>query len=297
MDPKTAGISSSLATPPLDERFADINGARMRYLRAGSGPELVLVHGLMGYSFSWRFTIPALSRHATVYAVDLLGAGFSDRPPGLDRRMRPTAARLLRFLETVGISSFDLLGTSHGGAVAMIAAALARGRPDLRLRKLVLVAPVNPWSRHGRRLAPLVGSRFGSRLFVSAMKHMHWTYPYWLARLYGDPQRIPPGTLEGYVAPTSLPGSFEHGTGIVKHWTQDLKELESVIPSLADIPTLLVWGSRDAAVDPRSAEKLLPHFRQCELVVLPGVGHLPYEEAPDPFNAALLAFLARGDQR
>jgi pimeloyl-ACP methyl ester carboxylesterase len=269
----------------------------MRYLRAGSGPALVLVHGLMGYSFSWRFTIPALSRHATVYAPDLLGAGFSDRPPGLDRRMRPTAARLLCFLDIVGISSFDLLGTSHGGAVAMIAAARARARADLRLRKLVLAAPVNPWSRHGRRLAPLIGSRLGSRLFVSAMKHMHWTYPYWLARLYGDPKRIPPGTLEGYVAPTSLPGSFEHGTGIVKSWTRDLKELESVIPSLADISTLLVWGSRDRAVDPRSAEKLRLHFRQCELVVFPGVGHLPYEEAPDRFNAALIEFLSRGDQR
>jgi len=54
----------------------------MRYLSAGSGPPLLLVHGLLGYSFSWRFTIPALAQHATVYAIDLLGTGFSDRPPG-----------------------------------------------------------------------------------------------------------------------------------------------------------------------------------------------------------------------
>jgi pimeloyl-ACP methyl ester carboxylesterase len=52
----------------------------MRYLRAGSGPPLVLLHGLMGYSFSWRFAIPALAPLRTCYAPDLLGAGFSDRP-------------------------------------------------------------------------------------------------------------------------------------------------------------------------------------------------------------------------
>jgi pimeloyl-ACP methyl ester carboxylesterase len=281
----------------MEELFADLDGARMRYLRAGSGPPLVLIHGLMGYSFSWRFTIPALSPRATVYAVDLLGAGYSDRPTKLDRRMRPTAQRLLRFLDAAGISSFDLLGTSHGGAVAMCAASLCQRRRDLDLRQLILVAPVNPWSAHGRLLAPLVGSPLGSRLFVYGMKHMHWTYPFWLARLYGDRKRIPPGTLAGYVAPTSLPYSFEHGTGIVKYWTEDLKELESVIPSLENIRTLLIWGSADAAVDPRSGEKLRQHFRECDLVVFPGVGHLPYEEDPERFNAVLIEFLARGGQR
>ena len=61
----------------------DLDGARMRYLRAGSGPALVLLHGLLGYSFSWRYTMPALAPYATVYAPDMMGAGFSDRPGGM----------------------------------------------------------------------------------------------------------------------------------------------------------------------------------------------------------------------
>src|SRR6202040_3578083 len=127
----------------VEEGWMDLDGARMRYLRAGSGPALILLHGLLGYSFSWRYTIPALAPFATVYAPDMLGAGFSDRPAGLDYSMRATAKRLLRFIEALGISSFDLLGTSHGGAVAMMAAAECVGRSSaLRLRRLVLVAPV-----------------------------------------------------------------------------------------------------------------------------------------------------------
>ena len=274
-----------------EERFVTIDGARMRYLQAGSGPPLVLLHGLMGYSFSWRFTIPALARHATVYAPDQLGTGFSDRPAQLDCRLCAMADRLFKFLDAVGVSSFDLLGTSHGGAVAMMAASMRATRPDFHLRRLILVAPVNPWSPHGRRLAPFIGSPLGSTLFLRSVNHMRWTFPYWLARLYGDSKRIPPGTLEGYEAPVSIPGSFEYAVGVVRHWTNDLRELERIIPTLADIPTLLVWGSADPAVYVQSAEQLRRHFKQCDVVVYPGVGHLPYEEVPEQFSAAVLKFL------
>jgi len=274
-----------------EERFVTIDGARMRYLQAGSGPPLILLHGLMGYSFSWRLTIPALARHATVYAPDQLGTGFSDRPAELDCRLCAMADRLFKFLDAVGVSSFDLLGTSHGGAVAMMAASMRATRPDLHLRKLILVAPVNPWSAHGRRLAPFIGSPLGSTLFLRSANYMSWTFPYWLARLYGDSKRIPPGTLEGYKAPVSIPGSFEYAVGIVSHWTNDLRELERVIPTLADIPTLLVWGSADPAVYAQSAEQLRSHFKHCEVVVYPGVGHLPYEEVPEQFSATVREFL------
>ncbi len=265
----------------------------MRYLQAGSGPPLVLLHGLMGYSFSWRFTIPTLSPHATVYALDQLGTGFSDRPAQLDYRLCATAGRILKFLDAVGVSSFDLLGTSHGGAVAMMAASMCATRPDLNLRNLILVAPVNPWSAHGQRLAPFLGSPPGSILFLRTLRYMHWTFPYLLARLYGDSNRISLGTLEGYKAPVSLPGSFEYAVGIASHWTKDLRELERIVPQLADIPTLLIWGSADPAVYAHSAEQLRRHFKKCEVVIYPGVGHLPYEEVPEQFNATVLEFLKR----
>src|ERR1700694_5269609 len=122
---QSRGVSTLAPAPggEVEECWMELDGARMRYLRAGSGPALILLHGLLGYSFSWRFTIPELARYATVYAPDMLGAGFSDRPAGLDHSMRGTSRRVLRFIERLGISSFDLLGTSHGGAVAMMAAA------------------------------------------------------------------------------------------------------------------------------------------------------------------------------
>ena len=264
----------------------------MRYLQAGRGRALVLIHGLMGYSFSWRFTIPALSPHATLYAIDNMGAGFSVAPEGMDCSMRACAERFLQFVDAVGITDYDLLGTSHGGAVAMMAAALCAERHDPRLKRLVLVAPVNPWSRHGRLLAPLVGSRFGSLLFRHTIARWRFLDYVWLRRMFGDGSRIPPDSIEGYRQPVRKNHAFDYGAQIVRTWIADLSDLEQALPKIREYPTLLMWGTRDRAVSYRSAEKLRQNFKDCRLIFFPRVGHLPYEEEPEKFNQTLIEFLA-----
>ena len=77
----------------------------------------------------------------------------------------------------------------------------------------------------------------------------------------------------------------------MRYWNSGLHDLESALPRIADYRTLLIWGSRDRAVDPGSAAPLQKAFRHCELVEFEGVGHLPYEEAPNEFNCAVLKFL------
>jgi pimeloyl-ACP methyl ester carboxylesterase len=270
----------------------EMDGANLRYLRAGSGPPIVLLHGLLGYSFSWRYTIPALAPHFTVYAPDMMGAGFSDRPKGIDHSMLGACERLLRFVTALGIHSFDLLGTSHGGAVAIMAAAQCLGNKSApQVKHLVLVAPVNPFSAHGKRLAPFFGTWQGAALFRATISRMRFLYPYWHSRMYGDRSHIPRGALEGYMAPLVKPGLFEHALSIVKTWAKDLQQLEMTLPQVANVPTLLMWGSNDTAVYASSAKPLMRFFRNSRLIVFPGIGHLPYEECPEEFNKALLEFL------
>jgi pimeloyl-ACP methyl ester carboxylesterase len=274
----------------------DVDGGRMRYLRTGSGPALVLVHGLLGYSFSWRYVMPAVAPYFTVYAPDMLGAGFSDRAPKIDYSMRATARRLLQFMAKLEISSssFDLLGTSHGGAVAMLAAAeCLRPGSSVEIRKLVLVAPVNPYSAHGKRLAPFFGSRFGAALFRLTVARMTFLFRFGHRRLYADRNNIPPGTLEGYMAPLAVPGFFEHGLNIVRTWTRDLQDLESILPQVGTVPTLFVWGAQDPAVYASSSVPLARHFQDSRTIVFPKVAHLPYEECPAEFNRTLLEFLRK----
>ena len=79
--------------PGVEEHRITINGIEWRYLRAGSGPALLLVHGLMGFSWSWRFNMCELAKSFTVYAPDLPGCGFSQRDDQLADHWRamPTA--------------------------------------------------------------------------------------------------------------------------------------------------------------------------------------------------------------
>ena len=275
----------------VEEHWLDLPDGRMRYLRAGSGPALILVHGLMGYSFSWRFTIPSVAPHATVYAIDNLGAGFSTATEGMDCSVRATAERVLQFADALGIQDFDLLGTSHGGGVAIMVAAISAEGKDPRLHRLVLVAPVNPWSTHGKRLAPFLGTPLGGLFFRNTIERWRSFDYLWLRRLFGDGTKIPPDSLAGYRLPVSKNHAFRHAARIVKYWTADLAELETALPKIRDYPTLLLWGTRDRAVDFRSAEPLRQNFRDARLIAFEGVGHLPYEEAPEDFNRVLRDFL------
>jgi pimeloyl-ACP methyl ester carboxylesterase len=291
----------------IEERWLELPDGRMRYLKTGSGPALILIHGLMGYSFSWRFTIPALAPHATVYAIDNLGAGLSTASDDMDCTIRATAERVLQFADSLGIKDFDLLGTSHGGGVAIMVAAVCRERGaerstersaersaernDSRVQRLVLVAPVNPWSEHGKRLAPFVGSAFGSMLFRNTIERWRSLDHLWLRRMFGDESRIPTDSLEGYRIPVVKNRSLAHGSRVVKSWTADLAELETSLPKIRDYPTLIIWGTKDRAVHFQSAGPLHRNFRDARLVAFEGVGHLPYEEAPQDFNRALVDFL------
>lgn len=282
-------VTPALSPPQVEERFATVDGLRLRYLQTGSGPPLLLLHGLIGYSFSWRFNLAALGRHATCFAVDLPGMGFSDRDASLDCRLPAVAGRLLRFFDAVKIESADVLGTSHGGGVAMMLAAIAEGR----VRRLVLVAPVNPWLRHGRLLAPALGRIPGGGRLQPLVVRLGLLHRFLLHRQYADPRRISPGTLEGYLSAFRIPGTLDHARRVLHGWRADLRELERILPSIAHIPMLAVWGSRDGVVSPASAGPLLRNFARAEVVSLEGAGHVPYEEVPEEFNRAVIGFLAK----
>lgn len=246
--PEEKFMSGAAMGVAVEERWIDLPDGRMHYLKAGSGPALILIHGLMGYSFSWRFTIPALAPYATVYALDNLGAGFSTSKEGMDCTMRATAERILQFADALGIKDFNLLGTSHGGGVAIMLAAVCAERcaetNNARLQRLVLVAPVNPWSPHGKRLAPFLGSNFGSMLFRHTIVRWRSLDYLWLRRMFGDGSKIPPDSLAGYRMPVLKNHSFRHAARIVSNWTADLAELEVALPNIRGYPTLLIWGPR-----------------------------------------------------
>lgn len=275
-----------------EERTITIDGLNWRYWVAGSGPPLLLIHGFLGFSFSWRFNMEPLAKHFSVYAMDLPGCGYSERPDCSDCTLTGDAERVLCFMEKLGIENADIVGSSRGGGLTMILAAIAARTDQLhRIRRLVLVSPINPWSSHGKVLTRLLATTLGGIYVVHVQPRLRIIAKRYFKALYGDPARVAPGTFEGYTAGLDPAGSFEHLLKILRSWHDDLDAIHHALADISGIPTLILWGSRDRAVYPSSIHQLQRQLKNSALVMFPGAGHMPYEEVPEEFNRVLCDFL------
>ena len=290
---KSESTADLAVIPGAEECSVTLDGVRWRYWHAGSGPPLLLIHGFIGYSFSWRFNVEALSRHFSVYAIDLPGCGFSQRTQQTECSLAGDAEAVLRFMEHFDIEQADVVGSSRGGGLAILLAAQSVLRSLNRVRQLVLVSPINPWSSNGRLLTRVLSTAAGGVYVVHIQPRLPIVGKRYFKALYGDPKRIVPGGLEGYAAGLEEPGSFEHLLRIVRSWHRDLNDIERLLPVISSVPTLLLWGSRDTAVYPSSIHQLQRYLKNSALVLLRGVGHLPYEEVPEEFNRIVCDFLLR----
>lgn len=265
----------------LVEHFVTIDGHRIRYLRGGSGPPLLLIHGLMGYAFSWTEIAPALTREFDVIAPDMLNLGLSDRAH-VDASLGGMAARMWRFADQIGLGRVTLIGSSHGGAIAMKMATL----DPSRVASLILVSPAHPWSERSRWQIRLFSTPLGAPLaWAMSLAPRAWM-AVGLHRLYGDPARMRSGTIPGYSRPIDHK-MLAYLLRVARRWRQDFDDLKREISRIADVPTLLIWGDRDSVVGLNTARELRQRFRHCTLEIIRGTGHLPYEEAPAEFLSAL----------
>ena len=99
-----------MAEHGLPMQYSQVDGHRIAYYRGGSGPPLVLVHGITTYSFIWRNLIADLQNDFEVIAVDLLGCGASDKPTGVDYSIKAQGQIIAALLKTLGIQRAQLNG-------------------------------------------------------------------------------------------------------------------------------------------------------------------------------------------
>lgn len=272
-----------------EELDIEVLGARVHCLHAGSGRPMLFLHGLVGSSLNWRRNLGALSRQASVYAIDQLNMGRSQRVRGLDAGLEATADRVAAMMTALGLDEADIVGHSHGGAVAMMVAA----RHRRRVRSLVLFAPANPYSNLSDFLVRVYSTPLGGLAAGSAPYFPEPLQRLALGRMYGDPARMADGSLHGYMNGLRTPGTIRHILAIVRRWFADMGGLKAVLPSLASVPTQLVWGDRDRAVSLDSGRRLKRELGQSELAVVRGGGHVLFEEMPQQANRVMLDWLGR----
>src|SRR5215213_6118962 len=278
---------------PVEEHNVEIDGLPVRYLSAGEGPPLVLLHGAGDNSLDWRWVMPSLAATHRVYAPDLPGSPDSARPaadysPAFFVRF--TAA----FVDALQIGPATFVGNSLGGLIAL---RLALSESD-RVRALVLVDGAGL----GSAINPLFTSVNVSLLGEAAM-------PFWRTRA-GAYQRAwgrtallfahPPGSvprewLAEQCRLAQSPGYLEAHLSVLRAIVSPLGQREVLVdrlPSLK-VPTLVVWGERDRVLPQSQARDAVTHLPEGSLSLIPNCGHMPHVECPDRFLGALEGFLLK----
>jgi pimeloyl-ACP methyl ester carboxylesterase len=274
----------------MKPRTAMLHGRPVTYAQAGSGPVLLLVHGMGGGYENWREVIGPLARNYTVVAPDLPGHGAS-APSSGDYSVGALAVGLRDLLLALGHEHATLVGHSLGGGIAM---QLAYQFPELAER-LVLVSSggLGPEVSLVLRAAALPGSE----LWITASA---WTAS-WLGPTVGRGLaavrfRPSPATVDVARGYASLADSGRR--------TAFLATLRSVINVggqridasdrlylTAGMPTLIVWGQRDSIIPVSHGERAHAAILGSRLEIFDGVGHIPHLEAPERFVTALERFL------
>ncbi|HEX8475913.1 MAG TPA: alpha/beta hydrolase [Pyrinomonadaceae bacterium] len=274
-----AALASVVQTPApaSSSKEANVFGMKIHYVEAGSGPVVVLLHGLGGNTMNWAFNVGTLAQKYRVVVPDQIGFGRSDKPL-INYRITTYVDFLDKFLSELKIEKASLVGNSMGG---WIAAAYALAHPS-KVERLVLAdaagfAPpkdfdlkslsgLNPTTREGmRQLASLVF--YNKQLFTNdAAIDLMLT------------QRLAAG--DGYTI-QRLIESIARNEDMLDNRLAAIKQ-----------PTLIIWG-RDDGLTPfaREGERFKKEMPAARFVVFEQCGHVPQVEKAAEFNAAVLQFL------
>jgi len=280
-DKDSASLERRYLRSPED--LLEVAGIRLHVRDSGpkDAPAVILIHGFGASLHTWEPWAAVLSADRRVIRLDLPGSGLSSPDPTGDYRDARTLDVLLALLKRLGVERASLVGNSIGGRIAWTFAAAHPDRTD----RLVLISPDGFASP---------GFDYGKQPHVPAtVKLMRYVLPKALLRMslapaYATPDVLTDALTTRYHDLMRGPGSRD---ALIARMEQTI--LVDPVPLLKKItaPTLLVWGEKDALIPFSNSADYLKAIPSAKLLALPGIGHLPHEEAPEQTLGPVRDFL------
>jgi triacylglycerol lipase len=269
---------SAYAEAPLD-KTVEVFGQKIHYLEAGSGPVVILLHGLGGSAGNWAATTPALASKFHVYVPDQIGFGASDKPQ-IDYRVATLVDFLDGFCKKLSITKAAVVGNSLGGWTAVN---FTLAHPD-KVEKLVLVDSAGYALDHNG--APKPPREMLQALNPSTVAQAKQV----MGLILANKAMITDQFAEGLFAQHMRTGD---GYTIDKFIDSILRGDDVVDGKLGAVraPTLIVWGKQDQLVPPAAGDWFSKDIAGSQLVTLDGCGHVPQMECGAKFNGVLMKFL------
>jgi pimeloyl-ACP methyl ester carboxylesterase len=286
LDPSLAGESKPTGY------YVDV-GSRQAPLRLwveedGQGEPMLMLHGLGASTYTWRHLIPDLARTHRIIAVDLKGAGKSDKPLDEAYGILDQATLLKTLVDRKGLTNLIVVGHSLGGGVALaLALDLNRANPGT-LKRLVLIASVA--YRQRLQFADLLKTPSAGKAaeFAYAPEILVFGGLY---ATYHDPRKITFDAIRTYARPLHEPGGQHALIKMAEHIVpRDLEALTARYRTIRQ-PTLMIWCAEDEVVPLAVGRKLARELPHGDLEVLKDCGHAPQEEVPKETLALMHQYL------
>ncbi len=257
------------------EKTVVLEGFVLPYWDRGVGPPVLLLHGLGGSAYDWRFIHRDLAEAGyRALAFDLLGAGYSDKPARADYSIPAQTQRAIRFLDALGLARAHVAGNSYGGAIAL---RMAVESPDRVDRLLLLNAVCMPQSPPFHVRIMRTPGLAEAMMSLSPRKVLVRTL---LREIFFDAAKIRSEDAAQYAREAGLPGA---GKALVSISRQiDLEALRRYSVRYAEIrmPTSILWGADDLITPVRCGRKLAETIPGSRLRIFPRCGHVPHMEHP-----------------
>lgn len=282
----------AVKTPTVQVREVNLHGHKVSYRIAGSGPAIMLVHGIAGTGETWTDTMERLADHFTLIAPDLPGHGVSDKPVG-DYSLGSLASMLRDLMVTIGIENATMVGHSLGGGVVMQFVYQFPQRCD----RLVLVSSGGLGSDVNLllRAACLPGADLFLAATAGPLAKTGSIVGGALGRLGWRPGPDLEEVTRGFasLADTETRKAFLHTLKSVVGIEGQRVNATDRLYLASEIPSLLISGENDPIIPAdhaADAHKLLPGS---ELVIFPKAGHMPYVDQPAAFARVLREFMGK----
>jgi len=266
-----------------DCRYRAVSGLNVYICDSGprAAPAVILLHGFGSSLQTWDAWAKLLETDHRVIRFDLPGSGLTGADPTGDYRDSRSIEVLGAVMQGLGVDRASLIGNSIGGRIAW---KFAAAQPA-RVNRLVLISPdgfASPGFEYGK--APQVPAILNLMRYVLPKPLLKMN----LLPAYGDPAALSDAVVTRYYELMLAPGVRE---AMIARMRQTV--LEDPVPFLRRIqaPTLLLWGEKDGMIPYVNAADYLRELPHAKLVSLPGIGHVPQEEAPAKALAPVRAFL------
>jgi pimeloyl-ACP methyl ester carboxylesterase len=272
--------------PGFEERFAEVRGTRLRYLAAGEGEPLLLVHGLGGAAANWLALAPRLLATRRLLVPELPGHGGSSALPAAPS-LNAYADRLGLVLEHEGLASAGVVGHSLGGAIAL---RLSIRRPDA-VSALVLAgaAGISSGTRNARYALTITGIVKPGRKLAPHRRRIARSNTF-KRLVFGRWGASDPPALPSELAEAFLSGPARH-TDTVSAAKALVRDDPRADLDRVRCPSLVLWGARDHQLPVEDAFDYARRLR-ARLRVIADCGHLLIGERPDACADAIEDFLA-----